>query len=122
MQLCKCEGETKTRLAAPILTRFGRNFVDRELDMRQTRGRSYGTKRFEIQPQELLFSGCGNCGQWERMHKSCCNSVSSRPFSMKIDSEARRHVVCTSSKLERDRTVGSAATSDSVVLERCTES
>ena len=41
---------------------------------------------------------------------------------MKIDSEVRRHVVYTSSKLERDRTVQSAATSDSVVLEECTES
>ena len=63
-----------------------------------------------------------NGREWERMYRSCCNSVSSRPFSMKIDSEARRHVVCTSSKLERDRTVRSAATSDSVVLERCRES
>ena len=58
-----------------------------------------------------------NWREWRRMHRTCCNSVSSRPFSMKIDTEARRHVVCTSSKLERDRTVRSAATSDSVVLD-----
>ena len=64
----------------------------------------------------------GNWREWREMHRTCCNSVSSRPFSMKIDSEARLYVVCTSSKLERDRTVRSAATSDSVVLERCTES
>ena len=46
--------ETKTRLEAPILARFGRKRVDKEKKMRQFRGRSYGTKQLEIEHPEAI--------------------------------------------------------------------